>query len=430
MACEWREVAVSDIADLSGGFAFKSEDYALSGRFILRTLNIRDDCSISRDDAVYLPEELCPQYARFELKPNDTLFVMVGATLGKVGFVRETDLPALLNQNIWLVRAKQDVADPRFVHYAFRHAVKASLGWASGSARDFVRRDDYRDLQLSVPPLREQRAIAHILGTLDDKIELNRRMNETLEAIARVLFRSWFVDFDPVRAKAEGRDHGLPKPLADLFPDSLEDSARGEIPKGWQIGTVGDLCTRILEKVDDPEDWRGQRLIDLSRMPQNSIALTEWGLGEELTTSVTRFSRKDTLFGAIRPYFHKVGVAPIDGVTNVSVFVLRARRESDWPFVGILCSMADTIEYATRVSRGTKMPVITWPDLRDYQCVVPSPAVRDAFALQTGSLLERMMGCIHESRSLATIRAALLPRLVSGELRIKDAERIIGRVQP
>src|SRR6266496_1967738 len=184
MAGEWPEAPLSTIADLSGGFAFKSKDYAPAGRFVLRTLNISDDCSIARDDAVYLPEELCPQYSRFELQPLDTLFVMVGATLGKIGFVRQEDLPALLNQNMWLIRAKPEVADPRFVHYAFRQAVKASLGWASGSARDFVRRDDYRNLKVSAPPLPEQRAIAHILGTLDDKIQLNRRMNETLEAMA------------------------------------------------------------------------------------------------------------------------------------------------------------------------------------------------------------------------------------------------------
>ena len=94
-------------------------------------------------------------------------------------------------------------------------------------------------LRARIPPPREQRAIAHILGTLDDKIELNRRMNETLEAMARALFKSWFVDFDPVRAKAEGRDPGLPKPLADLFPDSFEDSELGEIPKGWRASVIG-----------------------------------------------------------------------------------------------------------------------------------------------------------------------------------------------
>ncbi|MBI4515414.1 MAG: restriction endonuclease subunit S [Deltaproteobacteria bacterium] len=243
MAGEWNEAPLSDLAELSGGFAFKSGDYALSGRFVLRTLNIADDCSINRNDAVYIPEDLCPAYSRFELKPDDTLFVMVGATLGKVGFVRGKDLPALLNQNMWLIRARPEKACARFVHYAFRHAVKESLGWASGSARDFVRRDDYRNLKIPAPPLPEQRAIAHILGTLDDKIELNRRMNETLEGMARALFQSWFVDFDPVRAKLAGRDPGLPKEIADLFPDRFEDSELGEIPKGWRVERLSAAMT-------------------------------------------------------------------------------------------------------------------------------------------------------------------------------------------
>ncbi len=103
---------------------------------------------------------------------------------------------------------------------------------------------------IPVPPLHEQRAIAHILGTLDDKIELNRRMNETLEAMARALFKSWFVDFDPVRAKAEGRDPGLPKPLADLFPARLVDSELGEIPEGWEVGTLAELARSL-----NPEVW-------------------------------------------------------------------------------------------------------------------------------------------------------------------------------
>ena len=114
----------------------------------------------------------------------------------------------------------------------------AYLERLQGSVTQKINLGTLRELPVPTPALEEQRAIAHILGTLDDKIELNRRMNETLEAMARALFKSWFVDFDPVRAKAEGRDPGLPKPLADLFPDSFEDSELGEIPKGWEVGSL------------------------------------------------------------------------------------------------------------------------------------------------------------------------------------------------
>jgi len=130
--------------------------------------------------------------------------------------------------------------DPRFLFYYLSSAAgrESVLSLASGSSIPALYQNHLKRLRYPKPPLPEQCAIAHILGTLDDKIELNRRMTETLEAIARVLFQLWFVDFDPVRAKAEGRDPGLPKPLADLFPGRLEDSDMGEMPAGWRVGSV------------------------------------------------------------------------------------------------------------------------------------------------------------------------------------------------
>ena len=156
---------------------------------------------------------------------------------------------------------RRRISDPRFVNYVFRHAVKDSLGWAFGSARDFVRRDDYRNLRLPFQ-LVEQRAIARIFGTLDDKIELNRRMNETLEAMARALFKSWFVDFDPVRAKSEGCDPPLPESIAKLFPDLFAITQMGDIPQGWDPATIGDLCKSIYSggtpSTQNREYWNGE----------------------------------------------------------------------------------------------------------------------------------------------------------------------------
>ena len=138
----------------------------------------------------------------------------------------------------WRVLAPE-VVDPRFLFYLTRswefQSALDGVKTHGSMAADYVSISQQLDFAFRFPDIGTQRAIAHILGALDDKIELNRRMNETLEAMARALFKSWFVDFDPVRAKAEGRDPGLPKPLADLFPDSFEDSELGEIPKGWEV---------------------------------------------------------------------------------------------------------------------------------------------------------------------------------------------------
>ena len=131
-------------------------------------------------------------------------------------------------------------ADYRYLFYQLLHARPRIKSLSTGAAQQNLSGRLIKSLKFSFPCLAEQRAIGHILGTLDDKIELNRRMNGTLEAIARALFKSWFVDFDPVRAKVEGRDLGLPPDIADLFPDRLVDSEMGEIPLGWEVSQIGE----------------------------------------------------------------------------------------------------------------------------------------------------------------------------------------------
>lgn len=428
MASEWRDVAVSDLAELSGGFAFKSGDYSPSGCFILRTLNISDDCSISRDDAVYIPEELCPQYERFQLQPNDTLFVMVGATLGKVGYVRNKDLPALLNQNMWLIRAKQGIADARFIHYAFRQAVKASLGWASGSARDFVRRDDYRNLLIPTPPLPEQRAIAHILGTLDDKIELNRRMNETLEAMARAIFKSWFVDFDPVRAKAEGLDPGLPKKIADLFPDRFEDSEHGEIPAGWERVPLPRVIeinpARLLRKGEVAP------YLDMANMPTRGHS-PDYVIARPFGSGM-RFMNGDTLVARITPCLENGKTAYVDfleegqvGWGSTEYIVMRPMPPLPEEFAYCLARSEDFREFAIQSMTGSsgrqRVPV---ESLSHYMLASPGQIAKH-FGVIVRPLFARATAAIREARTLAALRDTLLPKLISGELRLKDAERII-----
>jgi type I restriction enzyme S subunit len=281
-------------------------------------------------------------------------------------------------------------------------------------------------LPVALPPLPQQHAISHILGTLDDKIELNRRMNETLEAMARALFTAWFVDFDPVRAKAEGRDPSLPKPLADLFHDRFEDSELGEIPAGWEVGPLGDVAEHPRRGVQPNEIDASTPYIALEHMPKGCIALAEWGVADGLESNKFEFKRGEILFGKLRPYFHKVGVAPVDGVCSTDIVVVAPKAEKWFAFVLGTVSSTAFVEYTDAGSTGTKMPRTSWGEMARYPVVIPSEKIAKAFTSRLRPTVDRIIASIHDSRTLATLRDTLLPKLISGELRLKDAEQAMA----
>ena len=440
MAGEWPQQPLEEVAELSGGFAFKSEDYSADGRFVLRTLNIKDDGSIHRDDAVFLPLEKCALYKRFELQEHDTLFVMVGATLGKVGYVRSETLPALLNQNMWRIRGRDGLCDKRYLQYAFRHTVVRNLGWASGSARDFVRRDDYRMMEIPVPPLAEQKAIAAVLGALDDKIELNRRMNATLEAMARALFQSWFIDFNPVRSNMDQnqpstRPSGHPSPTgrragdegrfaldpatAALFPEHLEDSPLGHIPKGWAVKPLSELCQLGRGASPRPiNDYMN------GEVPWVKIADATAAGGPFLFETKEKVKKE----GAER----SVAVAPGDLILSnsatcgVPMFVeLHGCIHDGWLYFKNLRSISklylfqvliELAEHLVHIADGSVQKNLNTNLVGQQNVLVPPKEIVDAFDAQAAVWFAKMRQNGLESRTLATLRDTLLPKLLSGEL--------------
>jgi type I restriction enzyme, S subunit len=416
-------VRLADVAELSGGYAFKSEQYKRTGHFVLRTVNIREDCSITRDSATFIAEHEVDEFARFALQEHDTLFVMVGATLGKIGYIRARDLPALLNQNMWVIRAIPGSIDPVFLHYCFRELSKIPLAWVSGSARGFLRRDDVRNLTFNLPPLAEQQALGELLQSLDDKIELNRRMNATLEATARAIFKDWFVDFGPIRAKQAGHAPYLASNIWSLFPSRIDDDGK---PEAWNIGTLSDLTIQVGESVS-PEPLAPETpYIGLEHMPRRSIALENWAGAGKVTSGKLTFKRGDFLFGKLRPYFHKVGIAPLDGICSTDIVVLNAKMPIARSFVILCISQEDFVSYTDRTSDGTKMPRTSWGRMEKYQIFIPENQLLGAFGEATIPMLNRIVANIHESKSLAEIRNLLLPKLMSGEVRVTDVEKIVG----
>ncbi len=245
----------------------------------------------------FIAEEDYVSWMRRGIPRSGDILVTTEAPLGEVAQLNHQRVA--LAQRLILLRGKSGILDNRFLKFLMQSEdVQDQLrARATGTTVLGIKQKELRQIELALPPIFEQRAIAHILGTLDDKIELNRCMNETLEEIARALFKSWFVDFDPVRAKMEGRDPGLPKHLADLFPDRLVDSELGLIPEGWEVKALEqfiELNPRESIKKGTIAPYLNMAALPTSGPNPDDPILREY-------TSGTLFRNGDTLFARITP---------------------------------------------------------------------------------------------------------------------------------
>ena len=348
------------------------------------------------------------------LQPDDILLNITGdgITFGRACMVPKDVLPACVNQHVSIIRVDPRRADAGYVLAFLTHPdVKPYIeSFNAGGSRRAITKGHIESFRLPLPPLPEQRAIAHILGTLDEKIELNRRMSETLEAMARALFKSWFVDFDPVRAKAEGRDPGLPKSLADLFPDSFEDSELGEIPKGCEVKPLGDLVELAYGKALKAEDRRdgqvpvygsnGQVGWHDDRLAQGpGIVVGRKGNPGVVTWAPTGFFVIDTAF-------YVVPKKPIRSLH----FLFHALRAHDLASLGADSAVPGLNRNLAYMSAQ----------------LLPFAPLLEKFDTYASAFAARGHSCAQESRTLAALRDALLPKLISGELRVKDAEAAVA----
>ena len=376
-----------------------------------------------------------------KLVPANTVIVaMYGrGTAGRVGYAR---VPVTTNQACCNLVVDQAQADSRFVYYALWAAQQRLDALANGSVQQNLSAAVIKSFKLNVPPLDEQRAIAHMLGSLDDKVELTRRMNDTLEATARALFKSWFVDFDPVRAKSEGRDPGLPPHLADLFPDSFENSELGEIPTGWQVDVLEKALVE-LEAGGRPKGGVSGYTEGVPSIGAESIV----GLGifdysktkyvpREFFDAMKRghLKTRDVLLykdggrpGEYEPHVTMFG----DGfpflpcAINEHVYRLRANAELGQNFLFFWLSSEIVMEEMRSKGTGVAIPGLNSTQVKSLTTLIPAPEAARGFHAIVEPWITRLLAGCNESRTLVTLRDGLLPKLISGELRVADAERVV-----
>ncbi|HMP71883.1 MAG TPA: restriction endonuclease subunit S [Kiritimatiellia bacterium] len=446
--CTVGELAVKTRNALVGGpfgSDLVSKDYVPAGVPVIRGTNMGHGRWVDGEFAYVTPEK-AESLSSNCAKPGDIVFTQRG-TLGQVAIVPKKGVDRyLISQSQMKLTVDAEKADTVFLYYVF----------TSAEQQDYIRQNAIqtgvphtnlgilRNTPLTLPPLPIQKRIAHILGTLDDNIELNRRMNETLEGMARALFQSWFIDFDPVRRNMDRnqpstRPAGHPSPsgrrggeegrfaldpaIAALFPEHLEDSPLGYIPKGWTVGTVGDIGTNSRRGVQPGDIAPNTPYIALEHMPRRCIALGDWDDSADVASGKSAFNKGEILFGKLRPYFHKVGVAPFDGVCSTDILVLAPKSPEWFGFLLGHASSDELIQFTDLASTGTKMPRTNWSDISSFKVAVPSKPIAAAFTRIIQPMLDRIHANLHQSRTLATLRDTLLPKLLSGELSVAEVEK-------
>ncbi len=434
MGGEWRDVTIESVASRIAmgpfGSDIKTDNFVPSGVPVIRGINLTSG-RFRAADFVFLTEEKADELANANAFTGDLVFTHRG-TLGQVGLVPATPYPRyVVSQSQMKLTCAPEKADPLFLYYFFKSPVgqHSLLMNTSQTGVPAISRPvtSLKAIRLSLPDLREQRAIAHILGTLDDKIELNRRMSETLEQMARALFKSWFVDFDPVRAKAEGRNPGLPKHLADPFPDRFVDSELGEIPEGWKVKSLDQIARFLNGLALQKYPPAGDRSLPVIKITQLRSGRTDDAdrASADLDPDFV-VTDGDILFswsGSLECVLWAGGT----GALNQHLFKVTSSKYPRWLCYFAVHHHLDDFRHIA-AGKATTMGHIQRYHLSDAKIVVPDEAVMFETDLFITPLFESLWKRELESRTLAALRDALLPKLISGELRVKDAEKFSGRM--
>lgn len=370
-----------------------------------------------------------PGQAKKSIRKHDILFSEIRPANGRWAYVTEDADDFVVSTKLMVIRAKQDRLFPKFL-YQFLTSSEITkwlqhLAESRSGTFPQITFDQVATLELPLPPLPEQKAIAAVLGALDDKIELNRRMNATLEAMARALFQSWFVDFDPVRAKLDGRKPtGIEPDVAALFPDSLEDSPLGLIPKGWEVCSLAnkiELLSGGTPKTSVPDYWDGD--IPWYSVKDSPSETDVWVIQTEkcvtqlgIENSAAQVLPEGTSIISARGTVGKLALVGTPMAMNQSCYGVRGVRGYGDYFTYFALRQA-TADLQQR-THGTVFDTITRQTFETLDCIFPPAKLTQEFDLIVTPLLAQLRANLYQSRTLATLRDTLLPKLLSGELSV------------
>ena len=410
MEAKLRKATLGEIADFTNGGAWNQTEYSKEGVPVVRVSDIRDE-TVNLSDCKFLPSTSLAKYERHQLAEGDLVICTVGSHPTQPGSVvgRTAIIPthadgALLNQNVVRIRASKPDVDQRWLGYLGRSRKFHNyiISCARGSANQVrMAIGLLKEMPVEVPPLSVQRQIAGILSAYDELIENNQRRIRILEEMVRALYREWFVEFRfPGHRKVK------------IVPSDI-----GPIPQGWEVKKLGDLVTYNRRATKPGDHLNERRYVPIDCLPSKSLALLEAKPIEEAQSSLQLFEQGDILFGAMRPYFHKVVIAPFDGVTRTTCFVFKPARLEWSAFATMTAFEESTVAYANAHSQGATIPYAVWDGaLSKMPLVLPPHDLLQRFEKVVAPMLTRLSQSFFTLTNLRRTRDLLLTRLLSGHV--------------
>ena len=412
------------------GSQLHQADYVPSGIPIITVEHLGDN-RILHENVPCVNEKDYRRLIKYRLEKGDIVFSRVGS-VDRRALVRQDEDGWLFSGRCLRVRPDSEAIDSEYLSWFFGatpfqdHIRKIAVGATMPSLNTKI----LSDLPIYFPPLPEQKAIARILSSLDDKIELNRRTNATLEQMAQALFRAWFVDFEPVKAKAAGlQPTSADAQTAALFPSELVESELGVIPKGWEVKTISDLTEINSWSIKKADHFDTIGYIEISEVFRGNIAnITPYKFSEAPSRARRRLRHGDTVLSTVRPdrgaYF--LSLHPASNLIASTGFAVVSPTKAPWSYIHAMLTQDAVSEYLGNLADGGAYPAVRSEVIGNWEFAWKSEELPNAFHELCAPLYQKIHDNRIQSQTLTQLRDTLLPRLISGRLRVPEAEKIIS----
>jgi type I restriction enzyme, S subunit len=430
MTFEWEEVSVGDVSTLvtkgttptTVGYNFQDQGV----RFV-KVETLAEDGHFIEDKFAYISDEANKALLRSQLKEDDVLFTIAG-TIGRTGIVRSKYLPANINQAVAIVRPNKSKIEPTFLRYVLTNPVftRKAKSKTVQSVQENFSLGELKQVKFNLPSLTEQQSISKVLGTIDDRIALLRDTNLTLESISKAMFKSWFIDFDPVRAKQEGKDpEGVDERIASLFPNNFIDSEIGKIPSHWNVVNINDICEIIINGGTPSRSnqlfWEGGDIpwyktgeLTDTFLINHAENITQLGLDNSSVKTLPAYSVLMAIYAA--PTVGRLGILIEPSAFNQAATGMKAKKEIGYIFLYLTLLFGRS--WFNNRANGAAQQNISKGIVESYKFVVPDQIILNEFNSIVEPIFQKIEFNVKKILALTNLRDTLLPRLISGKLRL------------